>query len=229
MKHPTAALGGLAVLVLAACRAPAPALREVPPERLCATLGAPRRASEHGWAVEAPKLRATIAGSTGLAAELELRYLGPSAQAERLRSGAERRQLGLELAARDTCNLIYVMWRLEPAAELVVSVKQNPGQSRHAECQNGGYRNLKPDATAPLPPLAPGSVHRLRAELRGAALEVFADGQRVWRGSLDERARALSGRSGLRSDNVRFEMLSLRAGLTDSASHCDVETEPATD
>jgi hypothetical protein len=226
VKCPEAVLGVLAALSLAGCGERGPVLRDVPPQQVCATLGSPRRATERGWTVEAPKLRATIAGSAGHAAELELRYLGPSAESERLRSGLERRQLGLELAARDTCNLIYVMWRLEPAAELVVSIKQNPGQRRHAECKNNGYRNLRPSATAALPRLEPGSVHRLRAEIRGDELEVFADGQRVWRGPLDEPARTLSGRSGLRSDNVRFEVLSLRADVADSSPACDVEPEP---
>lgn len=222
MRHSGAVLSMLAALALPACRERESVLREVAPEQLCSTLGAPLRVAERGWAVEAPKLRATIAGSTGRAAEVEIRFLGPSATAEPLRSGLERRQLGLELASRDTCNLLYVMWRLEPTAALVVSVKQNPGQSRHVECKNGGYRNLRPSATAPLPRLVPGSTHRLRAELTDTRLEVSIDGQRVWRGALDEPARTLSGRSGLRSDNVRFEVLSLRADLAEPAAACEL-------
>ena len=33
-----------------------------------------------------------------------------------------------KLRAEDACNLVYVMWRIEPQSRLVVSVKRNPGQ-----------------------------------------------------------------------------------------------------
>jgi hypothetical protein len=206
------------LLAFVGCRArpeatSALALSAVSAEQLHATLGTPRASPGAVFSIADPKLRATIPGSGGRAIELEFRYLGATAERAALRSGEERAQLGLELAARDTCNLVYVMWRLEPASELVVSVKQNEGASRHAECENRGYRRLRPDVAAPLPQLVPAGVHRLRGELASGRLCVFVDGARVWEGPLDPGARALSGQVGLRSDNVRFDALSLSADL----------------
>jgi len=189
------------------------ALVAIPVEQVHATLGTPRPLPGVAFSIDDPKLRATIPGSRGRGIELEFRYLGATARRAVLRSGTERAQLGLELAARDTCNLVYVMWRLEPASELVVSVKQNEGAIRHAECENRGYRRLRADVAAPLPRLVPASVHRLRGELSGGRLAVLVDGERIWEGPLDDGALSLSGKVGLRSDNVRFEVLSLSADL----------------
>src|SRR5690606_27830621 len=141
-----------------------PPLHPVSPERVCATLGAPRP-SPGGWVVEGPKLRATLAGSRGQGVELAFHYLGASAVTSKLRSGRARSQLGLELLAQNTCNPLYVMWRVEPASELVVSLERNPGQTAHAECENRGYERLRPASSASVPRLAPGARHRLRAEL----------------------------------------------------------------
>jgi hypothetical protein len=194
----------------------APSLEPVPFELVQATLGTPRAAPAGGFSLEDPKLRATIGRSQGRGIELQFRYLGATAQRSALRSGAERSQLGLELAARDTCNLVYVMWRLEPASELVVSVKQNEGATRHAECGYRGYRRLRAEVATAVPRLEPGAVHELRAELAGGRLRVFVDGERAWEGPLDTPALSLSGRVGLRSDNVRFEALRLLADLAAS-------------
>jgi hypothetical protein len=189
------------------------ALVPVPLERVQATLGTLHASPTGAFSIDDPKLRATIAGSGGRGVELEFRYLGATEQSAALRSGEARSQLGLELAARDTCNLVYVMWRLEPASELVVSVKQNEGSSRHAECENRGYRRLRPEVAAPVPRLAAAGVHRLRGELANGRLRVFVDGGLVWDGPLDAGALALAGKAGLRSDNVRFEALGLAADL----------------
>jgi hypothetical protein len=58
------------------------------------------------------------------------------------------------LRAEDACNLVYLMWRIEPESRLVVSVKRNPGQHASAECGNRGYQNVKPRYSAPIPSLA---------------------------------------------------------------------------
>jgi len=190
------------------------------PHQVCATLGTLRPSPDALFLVDDPKLRATLAGSRGRGVELSFRYLGPTAKAAQLRSGSERRQLGLELAARDTCNLLYVMWRIEPTTELVVSVKRNGAQSTHIECENRGYHPLRPSVSAPLPALAPGSEHQLRAEIERGMLWVQVDGATVWSGALDPSARELSGKSGLRSDNARFEVLALGADLESTAATC---------
>lgn len=192
---------------------------------VCTTLGAARPSPSALFEVRDPKLRATFSGTSGRGAELEFRYLGGTEQTEKLRSGRERRQLGLELAAQNTCNLVYVMWRIEPRAELVVSVKQNPGQTRHAECENRGYRNLSPTTSAPLPPLAPEAVHRLHAQLdERNVLSVRVDGAVVWVGRVD--AGSLSGSAGMRSDNAMFDVLRLSAETHHAASDGCTAADP---
>ncbi|HTV25658.1 MAG TPA: hypothetical protein VMG12_43480 [Polyangiaceae bacterium] len=190
--------------------APPLSLQKLAPNQICTTLGSVRP-SGTSLLVEDTKLRATLAGSSGHAIELAFRYLGATAETSKLRSGSDRRQLGLELAARDTCNLLYVMWRIEPESELVVQVKRNGAQSTHAECENRGYHRLRPTRSTPVPELTPGATHRLRAELADGTLRVLVDGSDVWSGPLDADALELEGKSGLRSDNARFELLELRA------------------
>jgi hypothetical protein len=195
---------------------PGLALTPVSRNQVCATLGKPQPSTDGLFLMEDPKLRATVAGSRGHGIELAFRYLGPTTLDAKLRSGRERRQLGLELAARDTCNLLYVMWRVEPQSELVVSLKRNGAQSTHAACENRGYSRLRPAVVSPVPELVPGAEHRLRAEIAGAALSVHVDGALVWRGGLDAAALELSGSGGLRSDNARFEVLALNADVPPS-------------
>jgi hypothetical protein len=125
-----------------------------------------------------------------------------SADTTALGSGAIRRQLGLKLRAQNGCNLVYAMWRMDPENKLVVSIKSNPGMRTSAECGNRGYTNIKPRKSHPVPDVAPGSSHTLRAELRGEDLTVQADGQIVWEGSIGPVA--FDGPVGVRSDNGRF-------------------------
>jgi hypothetical protein len=97
------------------------------------------------------------------------------------------------------------MWRIEPEQKLVVSIKQNAGQSTSRECGNRGYRNIKPKTTAPIPALTPGSPHVLRADMTGDALQVRIDDALVWDGSLGPEALTLAGPIGVRTDNVHLE------------------------
>jgi hypothetical protein len=226
------ALGGLALTGIAAWllrspgeleasaqASPAVAAGVVPVarERVCSTLGEPKPLSGGAWRVDAPKLRATIAGSSGRALSLTFRLLGETAEQAPLGSGELRQQLGLELAARDQCNLLYVMWRQLPRPELVVQVKRNAGDSTHAECENGGYHRLRPTRSASLPVLVPGKAYTLGARIEQRRLEVAIDGASVWQGPLDGAALELSGRAGLRSDNLRFEVQALSAELVAGA------------
>jgi len=170
---------------------------------LCVTEGAIAPAPGGAQRVEGARLRAVAADSDGLSASLRFRDLGPSAQSQPLASGEMRRQIGLKLRAQDACNLVYVMWRLAPEPEIVVSLKLNPGQSRSAECGNHGYSNL-----AQLPaPAGSGTWRALRAETRGAELLVTADGRPVWRGPLPLAALRLEGPAGLRADNTQAEFV----------------------
>ncbi|MET0403745.1 MAG: hypothetical protein ABW123_15145 [Cystobacter sp.] len=138
--------------------------------------------------------------------ELRFTYRGPTPQQRPLLSGESRRQVGLKLRARDGCNVVYVMWRLEPKPGLVVSVKSNPEQHRSVDCGNGGYETVKPAVSQPVPPLQPGDRHTLGARLEGARLTVRADGESVWEGELPAEALAFDGPAGLRADNGRFDV-----------------------
>jgi hypothetical protein len=185
--------------------------RAVTAQDLCVTLGrlrAPTAAAEP-LGVDSAQFRATLAGSGGQSVALGFRFLGPSADAVALASGEQRAQLGLKLLARDTCNLLYVMWRSTPKSELVVSLKSNPEHTRHAECGSHGYTRLRPERALPVPSLEPGSVHELEASVSEGTLQVHVDQELVWQARLSGAALSLRGASGLRSDNVRFDVLGL--------------------
>lgn len=154
-----------------------------------------------------------VEGSTRLSAEtssddvtLDFTYLGPSQRTEPLASGELRRQIGLRLRAPDVCNVINVMWWIEPAPTIQVTVKRNPGLSTHAECLDHGYSVVAPEAKAVVatPRIVPGMRHRLRGRLTGRRLEVWADRRLVWAGVLPAAAIGLRGPAGLRTDNGDF-------------------------
>jgi hypothetical protein len=155
--------------------------------------------------VSSSKMRAVVPSSTLPIAEVRFKYLGPTAQGLALGSGEMRRQLGLKLRAQDPCNLLYVMWRLAPKPGIVISIKLNPGQHTSSECENGGYRNIRPLRAAPVPELEPGGSHSLRAEMKGDNLTVKVDDRVVWEGSVGSQALTLEGPVGLRTDNSRLE------------------------
>ncbi|MFY0567030.1 hypothetical protein ACN28E_24770 [Archangium lansingense] len=170
--------------------------------------------------IEDPKVRAVVSSSEGAktralvspvqeetrVAELRFTYLGATREQKPLQSGELRRQVGLKLRAKDGCNVVYVMWRLEPKAGLVVSMKYNPGMSRSDDCGNGGYRTVKPRSKGVVPKLEPGGSHTLRAEFQGAELKVQVDGRSVWEGELPAEALTFDGPVGLRTDNGRFDV-----------------------
>ncbi len=145
------------------------------------------------------KMRAVreIAGDPG--ARLDFTYLGDARETTALASGAVRKQLGLKLRAADSCNLVYVMWRIEPESKVVVSVKSNPGLTEHDQCHNDGYTNL---ATVDVPRIEAGQSHALEATETGGVLRVLADGELLWEGPLGEAALAHQGPIGVRTDNV---------------------------
>jgi hypothetical protein len=173
---------------------------------LCVTEGEVGEASGGRLAVNSSKMRAYFDAFTAPVAEMDFTYLGSTGNEARLGSGELRRQLGLKLRAADACNLVYVMWRIEPESKLVVSIKSNPGQHTSAECANRGYRNIKPARSKPVPPLVPGAQHTLRAEMNGGSLTVFADGVNVLDGDLGADALAFDGPIGMRSDNAKLEL-----------------------
>jgi hypothetical protein len=142
---------------------------------------------------------------------------GATEKARALASGQERRQVGLKLRAQDGCNLVYVMWRLDPKPKLEVSVKRNPGQRTAKECGADGYTKVKPQRTKQLPSLIDDREHELRAEIAGSSLVATVDGETVWEGMLPELAGELRGPAGVRSDNLSLELLSLAVEARDAA------------
>jgi hypothetical protein len=194
-----------------------PRLSQVPRSALCVTQGALEQSPGQGlsadlahW-VNVPKMRAYVKGLTTQTVALNFAYLGPIATESALGAGEIRRQSGLKLRAQDPCNLVYVIWRVEPESRFVVSVQSNPGQRTSAECANRGYRNIKPRRGSPAPLLYPGETHTLRAEMDANVLRVFADGGLVWEGLQGAEVLNLNGPVGIRSDNVRLR-LQLEAG-----------------
>jgi hypothetical protein len=170
---------------------------------LCVTSGALRTA-DGLLAVEAPEFRAVATRSGDMDVELRFTYLGPTPEVAHLGSGRVRGQIGLKLRAKDPCNLVYAMWRIDPGPELVVQVKRNAGERTSAECKNRGYRTVRPLRSTPVGPVTPGSSHVMRATMTGASLGVWADGALVWEGALGDDVLDLEGPIGLRSDNARL-------------------------
>jgi hypothetical protein len=188
-------------------RAAAPfAFAAVPVSRLCVTAGRIEPVGGHMGRVNAGEMRAIVAGNdSGLAAEIEFTYHGPSGDVRPLGSGELRRQVGLKLRARDTCNVVYVMWHIDPTPGVLVSVKYNPDMSKNEECGPTGYINLKSREASQPPPILPGVRHILRAEVQGTILYVSADTVVVWQDPLPTEAFSFNGPAGVRSDNIAFD------------------------
>ncbi len=183
----------------------------VPRAKLCVTEGTIEESPNDGVLVTVPKMRAYVNAFTAQLVEAHFTFLGPTGNEARLGSGELRRQFGLKLRAQDACNLVYAMWRIEPEAKLVVSVKSNRGQHSSAECGNRGYRNIKPRHSTPVPVLRSGDTHDLRAEINADEMKVFADNRLAWEGSLGADAASFDGPVGIRSDNARLQ-IQLRTG-----------------
>ena len=191
-------------------RAPAELRPEVPiaeiaDSALCVTKGKLARSS-----IVAPTFRAVALSNRGDAMQLKM-IVREATEKRALASGQIRRQVGLKLHAADACNVVYVMWRLDPTPMLEVSTKINLGQRNTRECGTAGYTKVKPIYTAALPELLDGKPHTLRAEIFGDALTVWVDDTVAWGGALPPAATELSGPGGLRSDNLEVEILGLAA------------------
>lgn len=174
---------------------------------LCMTRGA----LDPAGAITEPTVRGYALGVGGDAAQLTFTYRGESNDTRELANGEARRQIGLKLRAQDGCNVVYVMWRLDPIPKLDVSVKFNPGKRTHAECGADGYTKIRPYKKTFVPAFEYGKTHTLRAEIVGDQLFAWVDGQLHFQGRLPDTAGAISGPAGLRSDNVKFDLVELAA------------------
>jgi hypothetical protein len=198
---------------------PAIALQRVDHDHLCVTNGSVSALSGGRLEVDTPSSRAIVtAGGDNAAdqsAEIRFQYLGPTQDTKPLASGELRRQIGLKLRAADTCNLVYVMWRIEPESRVVVSIKRNPAMHTHEQCGTRGYINFRPQGGTQPAPMHPGERHTLRAELHGRDLTVTADGAAAWQGTLGTLPLP-AGPAGFRTDNGRFTFRFLTDALAGS-------------
>ena len=203
------------LLMIAACSSPrseaaptprGPSIELAPIERdqLCVTKG-----SMSGGTVTEPTMRGYARGAGGDAAELTFTYRGETEEGRELASGQMRRQLGLKLRAQDSCNVVYIMWRLDPTPKLDISVKFNPNKRTHEECGAEGYTKIKPRKKTYVPAFEYGATHKLRGEIVGDNLFAWIDGHLMFQGRLPDYARTISGPAGVRSDNVKFDLVEL--------------------
>lgn len=174
-------------------------------------------------AVAVPTMRGYALGAGGDAAQLTFKYRGESEDAAALASGAVRRQIGLKLRAANSCNVVYVMWRLDPRPAIDVSVKANPGLTTHEQCGANGYAKVKPYKKPYVEAYEVGSTHTLRAEIVGDELFVWVDSKLLWQGRLPDAARPIRGPAGVRSDNVRFDLVELAAPHGEGSQVCKRE------
>lgn len=190
---------------------PAPSNRAVAGSELCVSEGRIEPSEASHLHVDAGGMRAVVAGDASSVAELDFTYLGPSKQIAPLANGELRRQIGVKLRAKDTCNVVYVMWHVEPTEGIHVSVKHNPGKSTHAACGDGGYISARAATSALIPRIRPNEKHRLRADIEGDVVRVLVDGIVAWKGSLPAEASTFDGPAGIRTDNGAFDF-DLRVG-----------------
>jgi hypothetical protein len=202
----TTACGSTSLEAAPGERAPSIELHPIAHESICVTKGDLTDA-----AIREPTVRAYARGAGGDAAQLTFTFNGNADTARALSNGELRRQMGLKLRAQDSCNVVYVMWRLDPRPMLEVSVKANPGKRTHEECGAEGYTKIKPAGHRALPSLDVGSTHTLRAEIVGDSLSAWVDNVLVWSGTLPDDARSIAGPAGMRSDNVKLDGLALFA------------------
>lgn len=154
------------------------------------------------FGIQVPKSRGYLPGSDGRLASVRFKYDGPSEETADFASGRSRAQLGLKLRAQDSCNTLYVMWRIDPDQRIMVSSKSNPGEHLNRQCGNAGYSNLRATSVTHPPLVKPGETHTLGAYLKDEVLQVFVDDKLVWKG--DVGTLSYEGSTGFRTDNGLF-------------------------
>lgn len=192
---------------------PADSFKQVPRATLDVSAGQVGENKDGFLTIDHPEVRATQRAKSARAARLVFTFHGPTKQESKLASGAVARQIGLKLRAKNTCNLLYVMWKLDDKEQVAVSVKRNPGKATHQECGANGYVSIAPafkERPERFPSAKDGKPHTLEAEVTkpdAAAFElvVKADGKVVWQGKIEAKLLDdIDGPAGFRSDNCAF-------------------------
>lgn len=186
----------------------------------CPTAGRVSSPGVETFNVNTSGMRGVVAADASRSVELAFVYRGEIENSTPLANGEMRRQIGLKLRAKDTCNVVYVMWHVSPSSGIAVSVKSNPGLATHVQCGDRGYINLKNDTDVSVPEIEPNEPHTLRADLDGELLRVHADGIETWSGPLPAEASAFDGPVGIRSDNGDFDFQLRVPGGGDRAARC---------
>ena len=204
-------------------------LSQVRKSDLKVTLGSIKETKSGFLTTTSAKSRAVEKASSASAAQLQFRYRGSSKKLTAPGSnGTIKRQIGLKMRAKDTCNLLYVMWEIErmqvrpdgardhrsSREKIVVLVKRNPGESTHKSCGTDGYQTIatvyQDDKSRGFASAKDKKGHRLRAELSpnsrsGYDLLVYVDGAEVWDGRISHSLlHDIDGPAGIRTDNGSF-------------------------
>jgi hypothetical protein len=188
------------------------------------TLGNITNSSDYNFkfSTKSSKTRATINNKKvySMKSAIEFRYNGDSEVTDTLGSGSIRKQIGLKLMSKNTCNLLYVMWRFGVNEKIVVQMKSNPNAEDHSDCGNSGYSTIFPDSEQnPFPHVGSGmdqNIHSLYTELEPLntndgsigndyKLTVFVDGYEVWTKDIFNLPANIAGISGFRTDNGNFD------------------------
>ncbi len=106
---------------------------EIDCDCLCVTNGAVSVLASGWLAIDTPSSRAVPSrrNINDQTAKIRFQYLGPSQVSKPLASGELWRQIGLKRQATDSCNLIYVMWHIEPDTRVAVLMRQKPAPHAH--------------------------------------------------------------------------------------------------
>ena len=195
-------------------------LYPINPSAFCTTAGAVTPVGLEALKVDTAGMRGVVARDASRSVELAFVFRGKSKEAAPLANGEMRQQIGVKLRAKDTCNIVYVMWQVAPVTRVAVAVKSNPGLATHAQCGDRGYINLKPTVEVGVPQIRLDEPHSLRADLDGDTLLVHADGINVWTGKLPAQAFAFDGPVGMRSDNGEFDFQLRVPGGGDREARC---------
>jgi hypothetical protein len=158
--------------------------------------------------VEEPSIRATLLSSKSSVACLQFQYIGVTTKQIKSKDGTEFHQIGLKLLAKDSCNLVYIMWRIHPKEELVVQVKRNLGQSKNSECKNNGYTTI---VRHPFSAFGLGETHELMANILqenngGIEIKVWVDWQEILLVPISKALiEGINGPPGIRTDNGQYD------------------------
>jgi hypothetical protein len=193
--------------------APLTGVRRVRASELCVRAGRVPVADASSWVSHEPRLRATASNSAGQHARIVFRYLGPTASRQPGAPG----EIGLELLSRDECNLVSTTWRIGTRSVILATVKTNRDFTRLEQCGARGGRNLRSFWQMPVERPVIGSTHELAATIRQGLLEVQIDRQPVLRAVVRGQNPPGVGSSGLRSDNIKLELLRFEADVLDAA------------